>query len=61
MAFSLIAVTLDTDIAIVGVQNLSCGRPGASILPELFCQLGDTSRSRLSMILGVIWGPHFES
>ena len=30
MVFPLIAVTLDTDIAILGVQNLSIGRPGAS-------------------------------
>ena len=32
MVFLLIAVTLDTDIAIFGTQNLSLGRPGASIL-----------------------------
>ena len=45
IAFSLVAVTLDTDIAILGVQDLHlAGRPDASILPpwELFCQLGDT-------------------
>ena len=44
MAFSLIAVTLDTDIASLGAQNLEFGKPGASILPPwgLFRQLGDT-------------------
>ena len=31
MAFLLVAVTLDMDIIILGVQNLSFGRPGASI------------------------------
>ena len=31
MVFPLVAVTLDTDIAILGVQNLSFGMPGASI------------------------------
>ena len=31
MAFSVIAVILDTDIVILGVQNLSFGRPDASI------------------------------
>ena len=44
MAFSLIAVTLDTDSAILDVQNLSFGRPGAFILSpwDLFYQLGGT-------------------
>ena len=32
MAFSFIAVTLDMDIALLGFQNLSFGRPGASTL-----------------------------
>ena len=43
MAFLLIAVTLDTDIAILGIQKLSFGRLGASSLPSSrpFCQLGD--------------------
>ena len=43
MAFSLIAVTLGTDIVFLGIRKLSFGRPGASILPssEAFCQLGD--------------------
>ena len=40
----VIAVILDTDIAILGFQNLSSGRTGASIftLWGPFCQLGDT-------------------
>jgi len=44
IAFSCTAVTLDKDIAILGVQNLSFGRPGTSILLPWgpFCQLGDT-------------------
>ena len=44
MVFALIAVTLDTNIGIFGIQNLSFGRPGASILPPWgpFCQLADT-------------------
>ena len=44
IAFSLIAVTLDMGIAMLGVQNLTFGRPGASIFPSWgpFCQLGDT-------------------
>ena len=33
MTFLLIAVTLDMDIAILGVRNLSFGRLGASTLP----------------------------
>ena len=43
MAFSLIAVTLGTEIVFLGIQKLSFGRPGASILPSSgpFCQLGD--------------------
>ena len=43
-AFSLIALTFDTDIAILGAQNLSFGRVRASFLPLWgpFCQLGDT-------------------
>ena len=32
MSFLLIAVTLDMDIAMFGVQKLSYGRPGASAL-----------------------------
>ena len=44
MLFPFIAVTLDTNFAILSVQNLSFGRPVASILQpwEPFCQLGDT-------------------
>ena len=44
MSFSLIAVTSDTSISILGVQNLSFGRPGASVSPPWgpLCQLGDT-------------------
>ena len=43
-AFSLIAVTLDTDIVILGAQRLSFGKPGASFLQPWvpFCQLRDT-------------------
>ena len=43
MVFSLIAVTLDMDIVILGIQKLSFGRPGVPIFPawEPFCQLGD--------------------
>ena len=43
MVFSFIAVTLDMDIVILGIQKLSFGRPGGSILPswEPLCQLGD--------------------
>ena len=33
MVFPCISVTLDMDIAILGIQKLSFGRPGASILP----------------------------
>ena len=42
-AFSLIALTFDTDIAILGAQNLSFGRVRASFLLfwGLLCQLGD--------------------
>ena len=44
MVFPLVAVTWDTIFIILGVQNLSFDKPGASIfLPwGLFCQLGDT-------------------
>ena len=44
VVFPVAAVTLDTTFAILGVQNLSFGRPVASILPPWgpFCQLGDT-------------------
>ena len=44
MTFSFIAVTLDTDIAVLGGRNLSFGMLGASILPPCgpFCQLGST-------------------
>ena len=44
MVFPCISVTLDTDIAILGVQNLSVGRLGASNVPPWgpLCQLGDT-------------------
>ena len=34
MVFPLIAVTLDTYIVILGVQNLAIGRPGASSSPS---------------------------
>ena len=33
MAFLLIALTVDMDIIILGVQNLAFGRPGASTSP----------------------------
>ena len=46
MVFPLIAVILDTDIAILGVQNLSIGRLGAS-----FYHLGNHFVS-----LGTPWG-----
>ena len=48
MGFPLIAATLDADFAILGVQNLSFGRPVAAILPAWgpFCQLGDTLGDR---------------
>ena len=41
IAFVFIAATLDMDIVILGVQNLSFGVPGASTLPPLWplCQL----------------------
>ena len=44
MAFSLIAGSLDTDIAFVGAQNLSFGRPSVYILTFRgpFRQLGVT-------------------
>ena len=47
IAFSIIAVALDTDIytdiVILGFHNLSSGKPGASTLPPWgpFCQSGD--------------------
>ena len=65
MAFSRIVVARNVDIVILGVQNLSFGRPGASTFPpwDPFFQLGDTlgdhgnsrndtlgSRARLLMI-----------
>ena len=42
--FPFIAVTLDKNFVILGVQNLSFGRPGASISQPWgpFCQLEDT-------------------
>ena len=42
MVFLLVAVTWDTIFVILGVQNLSCDRPGASIFhPEdYFVSLG---------------------
>ena len=60
MAFLLIVVTLDMDIAILGVQNLSFGRLGASTLAPwglfwpLEDTLGDLRSSREDM-----WGPPF--
>ena len=44
MALLFTAVTSDMDIAILGVQNLSFGRPSAlSLAPWVpFLQLGDT-------------------
>ena len=44
MAFSLIAVTLGTEIVFLGIQKLSFGRLGASILPSSghFVSLGTT-------------------
>ena len=58
MAFPLIVVTLDMDIAILGVQSLSIGRPGASILQPWgpFCQLGDTMGDHGSSRKDT-WGP----
>ena len=71
IAFSFIAVTLDTDIAILGVQNLLFGRLGASI----FLPWGHLSAwghrggpweqqeghvgpgARFLMILGRVWDP----
>ena len=42
MVFPVTAVTLDTDIAILGVQNVSIGRPGAPFyhLGHFFVSLG---------------------
>ena len=50
MVFSLVAVTLDMDIVILGIPKLSFGRPGASILSswELLCQLGDALGDHVS-------------
>ena len=44
LVYPVTAVTLDTNFAILGVQNLSFAKPVASILPPWgpFCQLGDT-------------------
>ena len=36
VALSLVAVTLDTDIALLGVRKISIGRPDASISPPPF-------------------------
>ena len=58
MVFPVVAVTLDADIAILGVQNLSIGRPRASILPswgqflQVGTPLGDHGSSRKDT-----WGP----
>ena len=74
MAFSFIAVTLGKEIVILGIQKLSFGRPGASILAssEPFCQLGDAlgdhGSSRNDTLgsetdfsdFGMILGVHFE-
>ena len=66
MARLRISVTVDVDIAISDVQNLSVGRPGASTLApwELFCLLGDAlgdyRSSRKDMRLGV-WNQMTES
>ena len=72
MAFSFVSVTLETDIVLLGVQNLSFGRPGAFILPAWvpFGQIGDTqgdhgssrkdtwgSGTRCLMILGRFGDP----
>ena len=40
MALLLTVVTLDIDIFLLGIQNLSFGRPGVSWEP--FWQLGDS-------------------
>ena len=73
MAFLLIAVSLDMDIAILGVQNLSFGRPGAFIFPPWvrchYVSLGTlwpAGRIRLGPApvfneFGMVLGPHFES
>ena len=44
IVFPVTDVTLDTNFAILGVQNLSFGRPVASILLPCgpICQFGDT-------------------
>ena len=66
MAF-FIVVTLDTDIAIVGVQNLSFARPGASTLApwEPFWQLetpwGQQERQPDFCDFETILLPHFQS
>ena len=55
MVFPLLAVTLDTGIAIMGFQNLSIGRPGASFYhlgDDFVGTLGDHGSSRK-----VTWGP----
>ena len=76
MAVSFIAITLDTDIAILVVRNLSFGRPGASIVPlwEPFSQPGDTlgdhwssrkdtwgSGTRLLVTLRRFWAPSLKA
>ena len=74
IAFPLRAVILDVDIASLGVQNLSFGRPGASTLATrgAFWQLRDTLgtgaagrrrglRSQIFNDLGMIWGHHIDS
>ena len=47
MVFPFIAVTLDTDIVILGVQSLSIARPGASFdyLGDHFVSLGTPERT----------------
>ena len=58
MAFLFIAVTLDMNIVILGMQNLSFGRPGASTFApsgpfwQLEDTLGDHGSSRKDT-----WGP----
>ena len=49
MVFPLVAVTWDTIFIILGVQNLSFDRPGASILRPWgpFCQFGNIRRDHV--------------
>ena len=65
MAFLFIAVTLDMDIAILGIQNLSFGRPGHfGSLGTPWGTMGASGRTRgvqnqIFSDLGMIVGHHF--